>query len=204
MGGWYGALESAAPPILFVLSYLLSGQNLTLAVIVGVGIGVLLAAVRLYRREKPGRVLGALLIVVLGAMFAAYSGNPAYYFWPRVLANLLSALAFAISIVIRWPLLGVIVGPMLGTKMRWRSDPVLMRAYSRATWPWVLLSLVRAAIQIPLILNDALVGLAIVTGLFYFLVALTVAVSWWIIKRSIPTSHPGLRAPVTANESPKT
>lgn len=201
MGGWYGALESAAPPILFVLSYLLSGQNLTVAVIIGIGVGVILAGVRLYRRERPGRVLGALLIVVLGAMFAAYSGNPAYYFWPRVLANLLSALAFAISIVVRWPLLGVIVGPMLGTKMRWRKDPVLMRAYSRATWPWVLLSLVRAAIQIPLILNDALVGLAIVTALFYFLVALTVAASWWIIKRSIPADHPGLRNPEIAAQS---
>ena len=84
---------------------------------------------------------------------------------------------------------------MLGTRMRWRNDPVLMKAYSRATWWWVLLSLVRGAIQIPLILNDQLVALAAVSVLFYVLVVATVALSWWSIKRTIGGNHPGIRHP---------
>lgn len=195
LGGWYGVIETAAPPVVFVATYLLTGKNLTAAVIVGIAVGIALAILRLIRRERPGRVLGALLIVVIGAIFAARTGNAADYFWPRVLANFASALAFAISIMARWPLLGVIVGPMLGTRMRWRQDPVLMKAYSRATWWWVLLSLVRGAIQVPLILNDQLVALAAVSVLFYVLVVATVAASWWTIKRSIPADHPGIRSP---------
>ena len=195
LGGWYGVVETAAPPVLFVGAYLLTGRNLTIAVIVGIAVGILLAAIRLARKERPGRVLGALLVVVLGAIFAARTGNAADFFWPRVLANVLSALAFAFSIAIRWPLLGVIVGPMLGTRMRWRNDPVLLKAYSRATWWWVLLSVIRGAIQIPLILNDQLVWLAAVSVLFYVLVVLTVAASWWTIKRTIGSDHPGIRHP---------
>lgn len=195
LGGWYGVVETAAPPVLFVGAYLLTGRNLTIAVIVGIAVGILLAAIRLARKERPGRVLGALLVVVLGAIFAARTGNAADFFWPRVLANVLSALAFAFSIAIRWPLLGVIVGPMLGTRMRWRNDPVLLKAYSRATWWWVLLSVIRGAIQIPLILNDQLVWLAAVSVLFYVLVVLTVAASWWTIKRTIGADHPGIRHP---------
>lgn len=197
LGGWYGVVETAAPPVLFVATYLVTARNLTAAVIVGIAVGIGLAVLRLVRRERPGRVLGALLIVIIGALFAARTGNAADYFWPRVLANFASALAFAISIIVRWPLLGVIVGPMLGTKMRWRGDPVLMTAYSRATWWWVLLSVVRGVIQVPLILNDQLVALAAVSVLFYVLVVGTVAASWWTIKRSIPAGHPGIRKPQT-------
>ena len=195
LGGWYGVVETAAPPVLFVATYLVSGKNLTAAVVVGIAVGILLAILRLIRKERPGRVLGALLIVVIGAIFAARTGNAADYFWPRVLANFLSAIAFAFSIAIRWPLIGVIIGPMLGTRMRWRNDPVLMKAYSRATWWWVLLSLVRGAIQVPLILNDQLVALAAVSVLFYVLVVATVALSWWSIKRTVGEDHPGIRHP---------
>lgn len=195
LGGPWGLVESLAPTVLFVAAYLLSGNDLGIAVGVALGVALVLALIKMRRGEKPVRVLAGLLGVAAAALFAWYRGSPEGFFEIRILANILSALAFAISIVIRRPLLGVIVGPLLGTGMRWRKDPDLLRAYSRATWLWVALNLVRGAIQVPLVVAGNLVALGATPFLFYGLVALTIAGSWWVIQRTLPADHPGIRHP---------
>lgn len=195
IGGPRGALESMLPPVIFVVVYLSTDSNLTAAVISSLGIGLVLAGLRLYRGEKPIRVTGALLVVVFAAALAFYTGSAVAYFWPLVLANIASALAFAFSIFIKWPLLGVIVGPITGTGMRWRKDPDLLRAYSRASWLWVLLNVVRAIIQIPLIQGEDLWALAAVRPVFYLMVIGIVFWSWAVIKKALPADHPGIRSP---------
>lgn len=195
IGGPRGAIESMLPPVAFVVVYLSTDSNLTAAVVTALVIGLVLAALRLWRGERPVRVTGALLVVVLAAMVAYYTGSAAAYFWPLVLANVASALAFALSILIKWPLLGVIVGPLTGTGMRWRQDPDLLRAYSRASWIWVLLNVVRAAIQIPLIQGEDLWALAAVRPLFYLMVIGVVLWSWVVIRKALPADHPGIRSP---------
>lgn len=198
LGGPWGAIEAMAPTVLFVLSYFASGNNLLVAVGVALGVALILAIAKMVRGEKPVRVVTGLLGVAIAALFAAYQDDPLGFFQIRVLANILSALAFAISILIRRPLMGVIIGPLMGTGMRWRKDPDLLRAYSRVTWLWVILSLVRAAIQIPLIQNNQLAWLGATPFLFYGLVAFTVAASWWVIRRTLPAGHPGIRHPRVA------
>jgi len=195
LGGPWGAIESMAPTVLFVLAYFASGNNLSVAVGVALGAAIILAAIKVARREKPVRVLSGLLGVAIAALFAAYQDDPLGFFQIRVLANVLSALAFAGSILIRRPLMGVIIGPIMGTGMRWRQDPDLFKAYSRVTWLWAILSLVRAAIQIPLIQAGQLAWLGATPFLFYGLVALTIAASWWVIKKTLPPGHPGVRRP---------
>lgn len=195
LGGPWGAIESMAPTVLFVLAYFGSGNNLAVAVGVALGVALVLAGIKLARREKPVRVLSGLLGVAIAALFAAYQDDPLGFFQIRVLANILSALAFAGSILIKRPLMGVIIGPIMGTGMRWRQDPDLLKAYSRVTWLWAILSLVRAAIQVPLIQAGQLGWLGATPFLFYGLVALTIAASWWVIKRTLPAGHPGIRKP---------
>jgi len=195
LGGPWGAVESMAPTVLFVLAYFASGNSLAVAVGVALGVALVLAGVKLARHEKPVRVLSGLLGVAVAALFAAYQDDPLGFFEIRVLANILSALAFVGSIAIKRPLMGVIIGPIMGTGMRWRQDPDLLKAYSRVTWLWAILSLVRAAIQIPLIQAGQLAWLGATPFLFYGLVGITIAASWWVIKRTLPPDHPGIRQP---------
>lgn len=208
IGGPRGALESILPPIVFVAVYVGLGDSnpdaLTWAIVSAVLLAVIFGIWRLLERKRPTRVLGAIIVVALGAYVAARTGSAAAFFWPRVLLNVLSALAFVVGNFVRWPLLGVIVGPIVGTGMRWRKDPVLVRAYSRGSWLWVLLNLVRAAVLFPLITANALWGLAASGAFFYLLVIATVVGSWVIIKRSIPANHPGIRSPQIPAEDAST
>lgn len=208
IGGPRGALESILPPIVFVAVYVGLGDSnpdaLTWAIVSALVLAVIFGIWRLLERKRPTRVLGAIIVVALGAYVAARTGSAAAFFWPRVLLNVLSALAFVVGNFVRWPLLGVIVGPIVGTGMRWRKDPVLVRAYSRGSWLWVLLNLVRAAVLFPLITANALWGLAASGAFFYLLVIATVVGSWVIIKRSIPANHPGIRSPQIPAEDAST
>jgi hypothetical protein len=104
-----------------------------------------------------------------------------------------------VSIVIRWPLLGVVVGVVLGQKARWRRDPALLRAYMRGSWIWVLQYVIRLVVFVPLYLGGFVVALgAARVALTWPLVAACLAVSWWVIRRGLPDGHPGLRHPVTS------
>ena len=195
MGGRRGALESALPSVVFVIVYLVT-SSLGWALAAALGVAAVLAALRLARREKPVRVLGGLAAVGIAAVVAARTGNAADYFLPSLLANVASALIWAVSILARWPLLGVIVGFAIGQKTGWRQDADLMRAYSNASWIWAGSFLLRAAVNTPLYLTDNLVGLGISRVLLGWPMVLgVIAASWWAIRRSLPDDHPGIMHP---------
>ncbi len=197
IGGPRGALESVLPPLVFVATFELSG-SIGWAVGVALAIALVFAIWRMAEGKRPTRAMSALLIVAISAYVAVKTDSAVAFFWPRVLVNLISALAFAVSILVRWPLLGVIVGPIVGTRMRWRQDPDLMRAYARASWLWVALCLIRAAVLVPLIEQRLIWGLAVTGAIFYVLVIVTVLLSWVVIRRTLPADHQGIRHPLPA------
>ena len=198
IGGPRGALESVLPPLAFVAAFEAT-SSIGWAVGIALAIAVVFTIWRIAEGKRPTRALSALLIVAISAYVAVKTDSAVAFFWPRVLVNLISALAFAVSILVRWPLLGVIVGPIVGTRMRWRQDPVLMRAYARASWLWVALCLIRAAVLVPLIEQRLIWGLAVTGAIFYVLVIITVLLSWVVIRRSLPEGHPGIRNPMIAS-----
>lgn len=192
LGGWRGGAESAAPSVVFAATYVLAGQSLPVSLVVAVTVAAALAVLRLLRHEKPVRVMGGLLAVGIAALVASRTGNAADYFLPSLLANAVSALVWALSIAVGWPLLGVVVGFALGQRTRWRTDPDLLRAYSRASWIWTASFVVRAAVQVPLWLAGNVLGLGVARLLLGWpLVLLVIAASWWVITRSLPANHPG-------------
>lgn len=201
LGGWGSAFDAMLPPIAFGLGWFLSGESIAIGGLVAVVVGAMLAGWRLSQRARPLAVLISLLAVALGALIALYTGDAVDFFLPRLVTNALSALAWMTSIAIRWPLLGVVVGTALGQGRRWRRDPDLLRAYSRASWVWVGQYVVRLAVFIPLWLLDAIGPLTVSqVVLTWPLVAVCVAGSWWVVRRSLPARHPGLRHPREAAE----
>lgn len=201
LGGRGGAVDATVPVAAFVAGWGLAGAlGWAGPVAWGGGSAVLAAAVigavRLRAGTPPRAVLFGLLGVALAAVVALSTGRAADFFLVRIVSNAVSALAWAVSIVVRWPLLGLVVGTALGQRTRWRRDPHLLRGYQRASWVWVAQYVVRLAVFLPLYHADAVVALGIAqTVLTWPLVAVCIALSWPLLRSALPEGHGGIRHP---------
>lgn len=210
LGGRGGALDASVPPLAFALGWLVASRAgasdvgaVHWASGVAVVSGLAVAGWRLRRGDKPRAVLVGLLGVALAVLVVLRTGRAVDFFAIQIATNAASALAWLVSIVIRWPLLGVVVGLLLGQKSRWRRDPDLVRGYGRASWVWVAQYLVRLAVFIPLYAADQVVALGVARAVLTWpLVAACVALSWPLVRSALPSGHPGIRHP--AVETPGT
>ena len=201
LGGRRGAFDATAPLVVFVLTWLLTGNSILWGVSASVLCAAAIAAVRLTQGSKPRAVVFGLISVCLAGAIVLYTGRAADILLPRILTNAASALIWAGSIVVRRPLLGLIVGALLGQRTRWRSDPALLRAYSAASWAWVAMYALRVAVLTPFWNSEedeiAVIGGGVVQVLLsYPLLIACLAISGWTIKASLPKGHPGIRHPV--------
>ncbi|MFE0023699.1 DUF3159 domain-containing protein [Amycolatopsis sp. NPDC059021] len=196
LGGRQGAIDASIPPVAFVVGWLASGRSIAWGAGAAIAVAAALAVFRVARGGKARALVVSVAAVVIAALIALHTGRAEDFFLIQLLSNVASALAWAASIVVRWPLLGVVVGLVTGQKTRWRRDPALLRAYSRASWVWVFGQYtLRVLVYGGLWWSGQVVALGVArTVLSWPLVALTVAVSGWVLFRTLPTGHPGLRA----------
>lgn len=195
LGGRRAVLDATAPAVAFVVAWLVSGRSLGWGAGAALVTGAAVAALRWRRGDRPLAALLGLLGVSVAVLVALYTGRAADFFLAQLLSNVVSALVWALSVLLRWPLLGVIVGGILGQRSSWRQDPGLLRAYSLASWVWVGQYLIRIAVFTPLWAAEAVVALGVArVALSWPLVAACVAVSGAVLIRVLPADHPGLRS----------
>ena len=161
LGGWRGIIDSGLPTVLFVVAYLVTGSQLAPSLWVAIGGAVLIAGWRLIRRESLQQILAGLVGVGISAFFATRTQSGEGYFIPGLLQNAAYGVAVLVSILIGWPLVGVIVGFLTGKGTRWRSDDDLRQAYAAASWIWVGLFALRIAVQWPMYLAGWVTALGI-------------------------------------------
>jgi hypothetical protein len=202
LGGRRGAVDATLPPVAFGAGWLLGGHSVWVGVLAAVGTGAAVAGWRLRRGDRARSVLVGLLAVCVAALIALRTGRASDFFLLQLVSNAASSLAWLVSIAVRWPLLGVVVGGVLGQRGRWRRDPALLRAYQRGSWVWVAQDLVRLSVFLPLYQADLVVALVTARAVLSWpLVAACLAVSWWVVQRSLPAGHPGVRRPVVSEGS---
>jgi hypothetical protein len=168
------------------------GLDQALAALVALVIGGLLTVARLVRGQTLQYALSGVAGVGLAAFIVSRTGRAEDFFLPGLLINAGYAAGYAISILVGWPLLGVIIGSVTGQGMAWRKDPAQVRMYARASWLWVGLFLLRLAVQLPLYLAGAVVALGtarVAMGIPLF--ALGIWLSWLVIRRE----HAAMGAP---------
>lgn len=183
LGGPQGIADSSIPGLAFVIAYTVTGQKLSLAAGIAVGIALLIALVRLVRGEKARYAVSGFLGVALAAFIATRTGKAENFFLPGLLFNAGYALAYAVSIAIRWPLMGVFIGPLIGEGMTWREDPARVKVFNRISWLWVGTFLLRLAVQLPLFLSGALVALGVAkTAMGLPIFALAIYLSYLMLR----------------------
>jgi len=159
LGGRRGMVEAAVPTITFTVLYVAT-KELRLAIAVSVVAAVALLAVRLAQRGPVQYCINALVGIGIGCLFVWLSGRGGgdesqralAYFVPGILYNIGYSAVMVLSILVRWPLVGLIVGSVSEDPTGWRRDPQVVRLCSRLTWLLVLPCLLRVAVQAPIYL----------------------------------------------------
>jgi hypothetical protein len=202
LGGPGQAVDASVPGVVFVAVWLVTDALAWTQPILAGGVSavVVAAGVALWRHrrgERPRAVAVGLLLAVGAAVLALYTGRAQDFFLPRIVANAGSLAAWLVSIAVRWPLLGLVVGALTGHPTRWRGDPDLVRGYCRASWVWVGQYAVRVVVFTGLWAADQVVALGVAqVVLTWPLVVVCVATSWPLVRTALPPGHPGPRRPV--------
>jgi hypothetical protein len=161
LGGPNGVADSSIPSLAFVIAYTAGGNDLGLAIWIALGVAALIAVIRLIQRDPVQYALVGVAGVGLAAFVADRTGEAEDFFVPGLLLNAGYALGYLISILVRRPLIGLIVGPLTGEGLEWRNDRDKIAAYSRASWIWVGVFSLRLAVQLPLYFAGALLALGV-------------------------------------------
>lgn len=178
-------IDSGLPTVVFVTVYALNGSNLAPALIAALVSGALLAVLRLVRRDSVQNVVAGFVALGIAAWFANRTGQAEDFFLPGIFINIGYGVAYLVSILVRWPLLGVLVGLATGEGMSWRQTPYLLRAYTIASWFWVAMFAIRLSVQVPLYLSEGVVALGVArVAMGWPLFLLTLWLSWLVIKKA--------------------
>lgn len=152
VGGWRGMFDSGLPAAVFVLSYLVTGNQLRPSLIAALAAGVVILVWRLFRRQPLTQILAGFAGVAISAYVSSRTGQARDFFLWGLLVNIAYGSAFLISLAVRWPLMGVVFGAFTGDTTGWRSDPELRRTFAAATWIWVFVFGSRILVQVPMYL----------------------------------------------------
>ena len=189
-GGKMGMADAGLPSICFLIVYTAT-NSLNPAVIGSVAVALVMFVIRLLRKETLQHALSGLFGVLVCAAFAKFSGHAQNYYLPGILINLGSFLLFAGTALARWPIAGLMIGPITGEMTTWRQVPGRLRAFTKATWLLAGLFAVKLAVQVPLYLTHHTTALGVARlalGYPPYLACLYVAWQW--IKNAPPPVMP--------------
>jgi len=203
MGGLSGVVASVVPVIVFVLVNAITGFGVALWA--ALGSSVVIAVVRLVRRERLQPAVSGAIGVGLCAFIAFRVGEAKGFFLLGIWASLAYAAVFVVSLLVRYPLVGVIWHGLRGDgQRRWRADRRIVRAYDVATLTWVLVFAARFVVQRWLYDNNETTTLGIVRlamGLPLTVVATAVTV-WAARKASRLLAEPTEPPPIEPSTEP--
>jgi hypothetical protein len=185
IGGWRGVIDSSLPSAVFLVVYLVDGQKLTTALWSAVAAGVLIAVLRLVRRQSVQQVISGFVGVAFCAWFASRTGKAEDFYLPGLLINIAYAVGLSVSVLIGHAVLGYGVGAATGDIAGWRRVPEQRRAYALATWFFAAVFGVRVLVQLPLYLAGAVGALGVAKlALGWPLFALAAWLSFRVISRA--------------------
>ena len=192
---WGGFLDAGLPSLVFVISYTVTGRSLRTALLIAIAVTLVLAVVRLVRRDKLSSILTGVFGMALSAVLAWRTGQPRNVFALGILLNSVFFVAYLVSVLVRWPVIGLIVGLARNDSQAWRKDRRMLRGYQQATLLWVAMFAVRLCVQVPLYLTNHVGALgAVRVALGWPLTVLTLVGTFVVLKASVgPQAWAGLR-----------
>ena len=188
LGGKRGLIDSGLPALVFLIVFNISGKDVNAALYAAVSLSILLTLLRLIKRETIQHAFSGLIGVGICALISKRTGNAADFYLPGLWINAAYGLLYAITNLVKWPILGVILGPILGENLLWRKDPARLNAYIKAGWLWVAMFAARLIVQYPLYKSGNINVLGTARLLMGYPLFILTAWGTWQILRKTPTT----------------
>ena len=189
-GGKRGMADVGIPALVFLVIYTAT-KDLNPALWASIGVAAVLTVVRLLRKETLQHALSGLFGVLVCAALAKWTGRPENYYLPGLLLNYGYGAVCIVTAALRWPIVGLMLGPITGEMLSWRQVPGRLKAFTSATWVLAGMFVLRVAVQTPLWLAHQTTTLGItrlVLGYPVYIAALYFC--WQIIKQAPPPVKP--------------
>lgn len=149
LGGKRGMLEGAIPTLGFTVTWI-STHNLKLALVISGALAVAALVLRIIQRSSVQFVFNAMVGITIAAIFALRSGRAEDAFLPGLIYNAVYSVLLIGSVLIRWPLIGFMIGSVTGEPTEWRRDKALVSLCSKLTLVLAAPCVVRVIVQYPL------------------------------------------------------
>lgn len=185
-GGKKGIIDSGIPSIIFLLTFNIR-KDLQEALIASIAISAILTIIRLAMRDTVQHAISGFIGILICAWFANRTGNPSDLYIPKLLTNLGYGTLYLVTNLAGWPILGLMLGPILGENLLWRNHPERKRAYIQAGWLWVAMFFTRIAVQYPIYKSGNLNLLGTVNLAMGYPLFIATAYGSWMILRRVPT-----------------
>ena len=189
LGGLPGLIYSSLPVLVFVGTSRLLG--LSAAVGAAIGTATLILLWRLIRRDSVQPAVSGLIGVAVCALIAYLLGQSKGYFLLGIWSSLFWAAVFAVSILIRRPVVGYIWSWFHGHDRAWRHVRRAVYVFDIATLTWVLVFAARFVVQRVLYETDH-------TG---WLVVARIAMGWPLTAVAAVMTYLAIRAAQRAVEA---
>lgn len=185
LGGVLGVVESAVPGLAYVALFAFT-RDTALSLLTSSALAIGFIAAQFARRRPLAQALYGLVGVFITMFLTLRNGNDPEqardYFLTGFFTNAAYLAAIVISIVVRWPVVGILVG-VLTNGVKWRQSRRLVRRYSLISCIWVGLFSVRLLVEVPFYIANNVVVLGflkLVMGVPLY--ALCAWLTWLAVK----------------------
>lgn len=183
MGGLSGLIATTLPIVVYVPANSFFG--LTTAIVAALGVAALVFIWRLVRKETLQPAVSGFIGVIFCAAIAWFMGDAKGFFLYGIWMSLLYAVIFVISILVRWPAVGVIWKGIKGDGLGWRKFRRARRFYDVATVAWAIVFVARFIIQNHLYNAASTTALGVVKILMGWpLTAVVLLVTIWAVRKA--------------------
>ena len=188
VGGLRGIAEAIIPALVFLVAFILTTDIWTSAVL-AVGLAALASLVRVIQKQPLTQALAGVLGVAVSAAVALLQDDARGYYVIGFYISAAYGAVFALSMAVKWPIMGLIYGWIRGEGVGWQKDLIRRRKYQIATALMVLVFAARLMVQLPMYWAHDVVALG--TARLVMGVPLYALVLWfgWLLSRPVKNSH---------------
>ncbi len=184
VGGVRGLIEAILPGLGFLIVYAITREVLP-SVIAPVALALVFVVIRIASKTPATQAFAGVFGIALSAGLALLTGRAEDNFVLGLIINVVSVVVLLMSLLVRWPLIGLFVGILTNELTQWRKDKAKRRVLTVATWLWVGVFSLRLAVQAPLYFTqqtELLAGMKLLMG-----VPLYAAMLWvtWLLVTSV-------------------